>query len=68
MTIKTATGIQRIQDERGLGKWFDLLFSLVQTRVSFKQRQSSTVVRRLKRSRTKVVPHSSQSRASLARL
>ena len=34
MTIKTATGIQRFQDEKGYGKWFDLLFPLVKTRDS----------------------------------
>jgi hypothetical protein len=34
MTIKTATGIQRFQDEKGYGKWFDLLFLLVKTRDS----------------------------------
>jgi hypothetical protein len=32
MTIKTATGIQRFQDEKGYGKWFDMLFPLVKTR------------------------------------
>ncbi|XP_028396162.1 uncharacterized protein LOC114520140 [Dendronephthya gigantea] len=31
---KTATGIQRFQDEKGFGKWFDLLFPLVKTRDS----------------------------------
>ncbi|XP_028417144.1 uncharacterized protein LOC114541418, partial [Dendronephthya gigantea] len=34
MKIKTATGIQRFQDEKGFGKWFDLLFPLVKTRDS----------------------------------
>jgi hypothetical protein len=31
MTIKTATGIQRFQDEKGYDKWFGLLFPLVKT-------------------------------------
>ena len=34
MTVKTSTGIQRFQDEKGYGKWFDLLFPLVKTRDS----------------------------------
>ena len=34
MTIKTATGIKRFQNEKGYGKWFDLLFPLVKTRDS----------------------------------
>lgn len=31
MTIKPATRIQRFQDQKGHGKWFDLLFLLVKT-------------------------------------
>ena len=34
MTVKTATGIKRVQDEKQLGAWFDQLFPLVQTRDS----------------------------------
>lgn len=34
MTIRTATGIKRIQDEKGFGKWFDLLYPLIQSRDS----------------------------------
>jgi len=34
LTIKTATGVKRIQEERGYGPWFDQLFSLVQSRDS----------------------------------
>ena len=32
LTIKTATGVKRIQEERGYGPWFNQLFSLVQSR------------------------------------
>ena len=31
LTIKTATGIRRFQEEKGLGKWFGLLFPLVKS-------------------------------------
>jgi len=34
MTIKTATGIARFQNEKGYGKWFDKLFPLVKSRDS----------------------------------
>ena len=34
MTVKTATGIRRFQDDKGLGKWFGLLFPLVKSRDS----------------------------------
>ena len=34
LTIKTATGVKRIQDERGYGQWFDQLFALVKSRDS----------------------------------
>ena len=34
MTVKTATGIRRFQDDKGLGKWFSLLFPLVKSRDS----------------------------------
>ena len=34
MTIKTATGIEHFQNEKGYGKWFDLLFPLVKTQDS----------------------------------
>ncbi len=32
MTIKTATGIQSFQDEKGYGKWFDTFSPLVKIR------------------------------------
>ncbi len=32
--MKTATGIKRLQDEKGYGPWFDQLFALVKTRDS----------------------------------
>ena len=34
MTIKTATGIKRFQENKGYGAWFDQLFPLVQSRDS----------------------------------
>ena len=34
LTVKTATGVKRIQDEKQLGAWFNQLFPLVQTRDS----------------------------------
>ena len=34
LTIKTATGVKRIQEDRGYGPWFNQLFSLVQSRDS----------------------------------
>ncbi len=34
MTIKTATGVKRVQEEKGYGAWFDRLFPLVQSRDS----------------------------------
>ena len=34
MTMKTASGIERFVEERGYGKWFDLLYVLVKTRDS----------------------------------
>ncbi|CAH3153154.1 unnamed protein product, partial [Pocillopora meandrina] len=34
MTMKTASGIERFVEERGYGKWFDLLYVLVNTRDS----------------------------------
>lgn len=35
LTIKTGTGIKRIQEERGYGAWFCKLFALVQSRDSY---------------------------------
>ena len=32
LTIRTATGIKRFQEDRGLGNWFKPLFAVVQTR------------------------------------
>ena len=34
LTIRTATGIKRFQENRGLGSWFKALFAVVQTRDS----------------------------------
>ena len=34
MKMKTASGIERFVEERGCGKWFDLLYALVKTRDS----------------------------------
>ena len=34
LTIKTATGIKRFQENRGLGQWFKTLFAVVKTRDS----------------------------------
>lgn len=34
LTIKTATGIKRFQEDRGLGNWFKTLFAVVKTRDS----------------------------------
>lgn len=34
LTEKTATGINRFQDEKGYGKWFKTLFDLIKTRQS----------------------------------
>ena len=34
LTVKTATGVKRVQDEKQLGAWFNQLFPLVQTRDS----------------------------------
>ena len=34
MKIRNATGIERFQDEKGFGKWFNMLFPLVKTRDS----------------------------------
>ena len=40
LTIKTATGIKRVQDEKCYGPWFDQLYSLVKTRDSCQPEQS----------------------------
>ena len=34
LTVKTSTGVKRVQDEKQLGSWFNQLFPLVQTRDS----------------------------------
>ena len=36
LTIKTATGIKKIQRDKGYGAWFDQLFALIRTRDSCK--------------------------------
>ena len=40
MTIKTATGIKRFQDNQGYGKWFPTLFAVVKTRESCQPEQA----------------------------
>ena len=40
LTMKTATGIKRLQDEKGYGPWFDQLFALVKTRDSCQPEQA----------------------------
>ena len=40
LTMKTATGIKRLQDEKGYGPWFDQLFALVKTRNSCQPEQA----------------------------
>lgn len=40
MTIRTATGIKRIQDEKCFGKWFDLLYPLIKSRDSCQPEQA----------------------------
>ena len=39
LTMKTASGIKRFQDEKSLGKWFNILLPLVQSRVSCQPEQ-----------------------------
>ena len=38
--MKTATGIERFQEERGFGKWFNMLFAVVKTRDSCQPEQA----------------------------
>ena len=40
LTIRTATGIKRFQEDRGLGNWFKPLFAVVQTRDSCQSDQA----------------------------
>ena len=40
MTVKTATGIQRFQDDKNLGHWFNQLFPLVKSRESAQPEQA----------------------------
>ena len=40
LTIKTATGIKRFQEEKGYGSWFQQLFALVKTRDSCQPEQA----------------------------
>lgn len=40
MTIKTATGIKRFQENQGYGKWFPSLFAIVKTRESCQPEQA----------------------------
>lgn len=41
LTIKTATGIKKIQREKGYGAWFDQLFALIKTRDSCKPEKAT---------------------------
>ena len=40
LTIKTASGITRFQDQRDFGKWFPKLFALVKSRDSSQPEQA----------------------------
>ena len=40
MTVKTATGIQRFQDDKNLGHWFNQLYPLVKSRESAQPEQA----------------------------
>ena len=40
MTMKTASGNERFVEERGYGKWFDLLYALVKTRGSCQRKNA----------------------------
>ena len=40
MTVKTATGIQRFQDDKNLGQWFNQLYPLVKSRESAQPEQA----------------------------
>lgn len=40
LTIKTATGIQRFQDDKGYGQWFSQLYALIKTRDSCQPEQA----------------------------
>lgn len=40
LTIRTATGIKRFQEEKGYGSWFDQLYPLVKTRDSCQPEQA----------------------------
>ena len=45
LTIKTATGIKRFQEEKGYGSWFQQLFALVKTRNSCQHSQIPSIPR-----------------------
>ena len=40
MTVQTATGIKRFQEEKGYGKWFEAFYALVKTRDSCQPEQA----------------------------
>ena len=40
LTVKTASGVKRLTDEKGYGKWFDLLYPIVKSRDSCQPEQA----------------------------
>ena len=55
LTMKTASGIKRFQENKGYGKWFNCLLPLVQSRVSCQPEQAvdpSSVIKKRKLSIT----------------
>lgn len=40
LTVKTASGVKRVTDEKGYGKWFDLLYPIVKSRDSCQPEQA----------------------------
>lgn len=40
LTVKTTSGVKRLTDEKGYGKWFDLLYLIVKSRDSCQAEQA----------------------------
>lgn len=40
LTVKTAIGVKRLTDDKGYGKWFDLLYPIVKSRDSCQPEQA----------------------------
>ena len=40
LTVKTSSGVKRLTDEKGYGKWFDLLYPIVKSRDSCQPEQA----------------------------